>query len=151
MKELLNYGKRYGVAVLIENHGQYSSDADWLVEVVEELVPYGGGSLADFDNWCIEREGGVMWGAPCIKEYDRYEGMQKLLPTARSVSLKAFNFDESGNAIKTDFKKMFDLIKASQYDSYLAVEFEGHEIDPKEGIRKTLELCRRYDKSAPGI
>jgi len=151
VKELLSFGKKYGVSVIIENHGRFSSDADWLVRLVEELVPYGGGSLADFDNWCIEREGGAMWGAPCIKEYDRYEGMQKLLPTARSVSLKAFDFDGDGDAIKTDFKRMFELIKAAQYDEYLAVEFEGHDMDPIEGIRKTLELCRRYDANAPKL
>jgi sugar phosphate isomerase/epimerase len=140
VKELANFGKSYNVGVTIENHGQYSSDGKWLSQLIGKLVPYGVGSVADFDNWCIEREGGKLWGTPCIKEYDRYLGMKELLPTARSVSVKAFDFDEQGNAIKTDFKRMFQLIKEAQYDEYLAIEFEGHDMDPIEGIRKTLEL-----------
>ena len=143
VKELANFGKSYNVGLAIENHGQYSSDGKWLSQLVGKLVPYGVGSVADFDNWCIEREGGEIWGAPCVVEYDRYQGVKELLPTAKSVSLKAFDFDEQGNAIKTDFKRMFQLIKEAQYDEYLAVEFEGHDIDPIEGVRKTLELIER--------
>jgi sugar phosphate isomerase/epimerase len=143
VKELANFGKSYNVAVTIENHGQYSSDGKWLSQLIAKLVPYGVGSVADFDNWCIEREGGELWGTTCIKEYDRYQGVKELLPTAKSISIKAFDFDEQGNAIKTDFKRMFKLIKEAQYDEYLAVEFEGHDMDPIEGIRKTLELIER--------
>jgi sugar phosphate isomerase/epimerase len=143
VKELADYGKSYNVRVAIENHGQYSSDGKWLSELVGKLVPYGVGSVADFDNWCIEREGGELWGTPCLREYDRYQGVKELLPTARSVSVKAFDFDKQGNAIKTDFKRMFQLIKEAQYDEYLAVEFEGHDMDPIEGIRKTFELIER--------
>lgn len=143
IKELANFGKPYNVVVTIENHGQYSSDGKWLSQLVGKLAPYGVGSVADFDNWCIEREDGKLWGTPCIIEYDRYQGIKELLPTAKSVSLKAFDFDEQGNAIKTDFKRMFKLIKEAQYDEYLAVEFEGHEMDPVEGVRKTLELIER--------
>ena len=143
VKELANYGKRYGVRIAIENHGQYSSDGKWLSTLVGKLFPYGVGSVADFDNWCIERENGKLWGATCIKEYDRYLGIKELLPTATSISLKAFDFNQEGNAVKTDFKKMFNLIKESQYDEYLAVEFEGHDMDPVEGIRKTLQLVEK--------
>ena len=143
VKELANFGKSYNVRLAIENHGQYSSDGMWLSELVGKLVPYGVGSVADIDNWCIEREGGKLWGTPCIIEYDRYQGMKELLPTAKSVSLKVFDFDNDGNAIKTDFKRMFHLINEAQYDEYLAVEFEGHDMDPIEGIRKTLELVKK--------
>ncbi len=143
VKVLSNFGKTYDVKITIENHGQYSSDGKWLSELVGKLVPYGVGSVADFDNWCIEREDGKLWGSPCVKQYDRYLGIKELLPTAKSVSLKAFDFDSNGNAIKTDFKRMFQLIKEAQYDEYLSVEFEGHDMDPIEGIRKTLELVKR--------
>jgi len=146
IKELANFGKTIGVNVIVENHGQYSSDGKWLSSLVGELYPYGVGSLADFDNWCIEREGGKLWGAPCINKYDRYQGMKELLPTAKSISLKAFEFDHNGEAIKTDFKKMFELIKEAQYDEYLAVEFEGHDMDAEEGVKKTFELAKRYNK-----
>lgn len=143
VKELSNYGKSIGVGVIIENHGMHSSDGKWLSELVGKVVPYGAGSLADFDNWCIEREGGALWGAPCIKEYDRYQGMKELLPTAKSVSVKAFEFDKDGYPIRTDFKKMFQLIHDAQYDEYLAIEFEGHDMPGLEGVKKTFEIAKK--------
>lgn len=146
VKELANYGKTYKVGVTIENHGQYSSDGKWLSTLVGKLMPYGVGSVADFDNWCIERKDGKLWGSPCINEYDRYQGIKELLPTAKSVSIKAFDFDENGEAVKTDFKRMFELIRESEYDTYLAVEFEGHDMDPIEGVKKTLALIEKYRK-----
>jgi sugar phosphate isomerase/epimerase len=144
VQELAIYGKRYKVGVTIENHGQYSSDGKWLSTLVGRLMPYGVGSVADFDNWCIEREDGKLWGSPCINEYDRYLGIKELLPTAKSISIKAFDFDENGEPVKTDFKRMFDLIRASEYDTYLAVEFEGHDLDPIEGVKKILALIDKY-------
>ena len=143
IKELLVWGKQHRVGVLVENHGSYSSDGDWLQKLIEELKPYGVSSLADFDNWCIERENGELWGAPCTKEYDKYKGMAQLLPTAKSVSVKAFDFDKDGWPIKTDFPKMFELIHKSGYGGYLAVEFEGHDIDAKVGIQKTKDLVEK--------
>jgi len=142
--QLLIWGKQRKVGVLIENHGGYSSDGDWLLKLVDELKPHGVSSLADFDNWCIERENGELWGAPCIKEYDRYLGVKQLLPSAKSVSVKAFDFDDNGLPIKTDFVKMFKLIQESGYDGYLAVEFEGHNIDAKKGILKTKALAEKF-------
>ena len=142
--ELSDFGQEHNVGILIENHGSYSSDGNWLSELVKKVNRPNVASLADFDNWCIERENGELWGAPCIKEYDRYVGMKQLLPTAKSVSIKAFDFDKDGLPIKTDFKKMFELIFKSGYEGYLAVEFEGHEIDAKIGIQKTKALAERF-------
>ncbi len=143
IKALSNFGKLHEVGILIENHGSFSSDGDWLASLVAELDLPNISSLADFDNWCIERENGELWGAPCVKEYDRYEGMKLLLPTAKSVSVKAFDFDEEGWPKKTDFRKMFALIHEAGYDGYLAVEFEGHTIDAREGIMKTKALAEK--------
>ena len=95
---LSDFGKQHNVGILIENHGSYSSDGNWLSALVEELNSPNIYSLADFDNWCVERENGELWGAPCTVEYDRYLGMSQLLPTAKSISIKAFEFDENGTA-----------------------------------------------------
>ncbi len=146
ISELGRWGKQHGVGILIENHGGYSSDGGWLLQLVEGLAAEEISSLADFDNWCMERENGKLWGAPCIKEYNRYLGMEKLLPFAKSVSVKAFDFDKDGMPIKTDFEKMFELIHKAGYSGYLAVEFEGHKIDAKTGIRKIKMLIDKFGK-----
>ena len=47
----------------------------------------------------------------CAVEYDKYKGVQELLPFARSVSAKSINFDEEGNCIEIDFLKMMKIVK----------------------------------------
>lgn len=140
--QLADYAKQRDVLILIENHGGYSSDANWLTSLMQKLKGKNVALLPDFDNWCIERENGQRWSAPCINEYDRYKGMKQLLPYAKSLSIKSFGFDKDGNEIKTDYTRMFQLVKDSGYKDYLGIEFEGEEMDPSEGIRKTLSLVK---------
>lgn len=148
LTELATYAEENGITILVENHGGHSSDADWLIELIESTYTTNVKALADFDNWCLARENGELWGAPCIKWYDRYEGMDKLLPYAAGLSLKTFEFDTEGYAVRTDFKKMFALIKKHDYQGYLGVEYEGDLLPAKQGILKTLALARRLDGSA---
>jgi len=142
IKDLAAYAKTKDVLLLIENHGGYSSDANWLVALMDEFKGQNVALLPDFDNWCIEREGGARWSAPCINEYDRYQGMKQLLPYAKSLSIKSFGFDKDGNEIKTDYKKMFNLVKESGFNDYMGIEFEGDGMTPEEGIKKTLALVQ---------
>ncbi len=143
---LAEYAKKYGVLILIENHGGYSSDGDWLLGLMKRLEGKNVALLPDFDNWCIERENNERWGAPCIKEYDRYLGIKQLLPYAKSLSIKSFGFTEEGNEIKTDYNKMFKLIAEAGYTDYLGIEYEGETLTPIEGIKKTLTLVKSISK-----
>lgn len=139
---LSEYAKEHSVLILIENHGGYSSDGNWLESLIKRLEGKNVALLPDFDNWCIERENKERWGTPCIKEYDRYDGIKQLLPYAKSISIKSFGFTEDGNDIKTDYRKMFDLINESGYSDYLGIEYEGDTLTPTEGIKKTLTLVK---------
>ena len=143
ISSLADYAAEKGIQILIENHGGYSSDGDWLVNLANKLKEKQVGLLPDFDNWCIERENGERWNTPCIKEYDRYQGIKQLLPFAQSLSVKSFEFDVNGNEIKTDFKKMFQLIEDMGYKDYIGIEFEGDGMEPTEGVEKTLDLINR--------
>lgn len=140
---LADYALEHGILVLIENHGGHSSDANWLIALIENLKGKNVALLPDFDNWCIERENGERWGAPCIKEYDRYQGLEQLLPYAKSLSIKSFNFDAQGNETKIDFKRAFKLVKQIDYKHYLGIEYEGDGLTPSEGIIKTLTLVKK--------
>lgn len=149
--ELADYGKTKGVLVLIENHGGYSSDATWLLSLYNQINHPNVSLLADFDNWCIEREDGKLWGSPCIKEYDRQKGMKELLPHSKGISIKSFDFDENGNETKMDYPALFKIIKESSYDSYYAIEYEGHNLDSDEGIRKTKLLAEKMVSRIYGV
>ena len=128
------------INVIVENHGGYSSVGQWMSAVIEKVNMDNCGTLPDFGNFCIEREGGEMWGTPCIKEYNKYKGVKELLPHAKAVSAKSFDFDNKGNETTIDYKKMLSLVKLAGYKGYIGVEYEGENLSEEEGIIKTRDL-----------
>jgi sugar phosphate isomerase/epimerase len=144
IRELADYAEAKNVSIVVENHGGISNDGSWLKKLLTNLKDKNIASLPDFDNWCIERENGQLWGAPCINEYPRYQGMKDLLPFAKAISIKAFEFDEKGDETTIDFKIMFQLIDQFQYNEYLAIEYEGSALSSEEGVRMTRNLVEKY-------
>ena len=114
------------VAVLVENITGFSRDPDWLVELIDRVGPDRLGLIADFGNF----------------ERDVYAGMKRLLPYAKSICTKSWNFDEQGNETKIDFGRMMSLIKESSFRGCIAIEYLGEE--PVAGVRKTAELIKRW-------
>ncbi|THH40074.1 serine hydrolase [Neolewinella litorea] len=132
------------IQILVENHGGPSNSGAWLTELPSRLREYEVGAVADFDNWCVERDSGQLWGGNCTKRYNRYEGMQELMPYAGGISVKAFNFDASGEETEIDFGVLFDILRAANYRGYLGIEYEGESLPPREGIEKTRALAERH-------
>ncbi|HRG22464.1 MAG TPA: sugar phosphate isomerase/epimerase family protein [Saprospiraceae bacterium] len=140
---LSQFAAQHGINVIVENHGGYSSNGAWLAEVMKKVNLPNCGTLPDFGNFCLKREGGVMWGAPCTEEYDRYKGIEEILPFAKGVSAKSYDFDAEGNDTKIDYKKMLDLVKASGYTGFIGVEYEGEKDPEIDGIKKTKALIEK--------
>lgn len=143
--ELIWHAQQLGIGIVIENHGGISNNGAWLADLVGSLQKFYEpiGALADFDNWCVTRENGQIWGAPCTERYDRYQGFLELMPHAHGVSAKAFNFDDEGNEPDLDFGVFFDILHATDYDGWLGIEYEGDDLPSKEGIQKTLALAKK--------
>ena len=66
--------------------------------------------------------------------------MKELLPFARGVSAKSYDFDEQGNETTINYSKMMDIVKASDYAGYIGVEYEGTRLSEDDGIRATKAL-----------
>lgn len=141
--ELADYAKQKGVTLIIENHGGISNNGAWLADLVAQLADKNVASLADFHNWCTERENGQLWGAPCTQEYDYYQGFAELIPSAKGVSVKAFEFDPQGNETSMDFAKFFKIMQQASYNGYLGIEYEGTSLPSREGILKTKALAEK--------
>ena len=139
LSALSQFAMQHEINVVVENHGGLSSDGAWLIGVINEVNMDNCGTLPDFGNFCIEhgKDG-------CANEYDRYKGMEELLPKAFAVSAKSHDFDDEGNEIHTDYKRMIDLVKASGYSGYIGVEYEGKELSEQDGIMATKALLERY-------
>ncbi|MBC6993477.1 serine hydrolase [Neolewinella lacunae] len=149
--QLAREARELGIRIVIENHGGISNNGAWLADLVEQLKDYEVGSLADFDNWCIARENGELWGAPCVEEYNRYQGMLELIPYAASVSVKAFNFDAAGEEPSMDYAVLFDILHARDYNGWLGIEYEGDKLPSREGIENTLALAKKHWPRQPVI
>jgi len=137
LAKLGEYGKSQGVNIIVENHGGYSSNGKWLAEVIKNTGMDNCGTLPDFGNFCITREGGK-----CIDEYDRYQGITELMPYAKSVSAKTHNFDAEGWEKDSDYKRILKTVKDAGYAGWIGVEYEGSELPEEEGIKKTIELLK---------
>ncbi|MBT8310622.1 MAG: sugar phosphate isomerase/epimerase [Flavobacteriaceae bacterium] len=138
--KLSAYAATRNVNVLVENHGYLSSNADLLMNVMKQVALANCGTLPDFGNFCLEREGGERWGAKCVKEYDKYVGVRVLMTWAKAVSAKSYDFDEAGNETTIDYTKMLQIVKDADYTGYIGVEYEGSRLSEEEGIIATRDL-----------
>lgn len=132
---LSEYGKQAGLNVIVENHGGYSSDGSWLAGVINGTGMDNCGTLPDFGNFCIERgEDG------CVKMYDRYQGIEELMPYAKAVSAKSNNFGPDGYERDSDYRKILKIVKDAGYTGWIGIEYEGSALSEDEGIKATKEL-----------
>jgi hypothetical protein len=157
--QLLEYAAKQKMDVIVENHFGNSTDVDWLVGVIKTVNMPNAGLLPDFGNFCRQRSKpetndikGIM-NTKCIKEYDKYEGVRKMMPYAKGVSAKSMKFNAEGIETETDFFRMFKIIKEFGTKGYVGIEYEGSIINlynpdsghlpAKEGIMATKKLLER--------
>jgi len=140
LRALAEYAAPKNINIIVENHGGFSSNAGLLGLVMQEVGMNNIGTLPDFGNFCLKREGGARWGAPCVEEYDRYKGIAELMPYAKGVSAKSYAFDENGDETKIDYYKMMQIVKNANFQGFVGIEFEGDVEDPVEGILATKAL-----------
>jgi sugar phosphate isomerase/epimerase len=140
---LTEFGSKNKINVIVENHGSYSSNGKLLTDVIRQVNNKRCGTLPDFGNFCIRREKGDMWESPCVEFYDKYKGVEEMLPYAKGVSAKSLDFDADGNETTIDFRKMLKLVKDSGYNGYIGIEYEGERMSEEEGIRATKKLLEK--------
>ena len=141
LRKLTEYGEKIGINTIVENHGGLSSNGKWLVSVMKEVDHPMCGTLPDFGNFKIQDD---EW-------YDRYMGVDELMPYAKAVSAKSHSFDWKGNETNTDYKKMISIVLSSGYNGYIGIEFEGNEVDEIEGVRLTKKLMEKVGGSRSSV
>jgi len=140
LSRLGEYGASMGINVIVENHGGYSSNGKWLSGVMKQVNMKNVGTLPDFGNFCLTRKTGS-WD--CAEEYDRYLGVEELMPFAKGVSAKTHDFDAEGNDMLVDYVKMMKIVKKAKFKGYVGIEYEGSKTPEKEGIKKTKALLEK--------
>ena len=138
---LCGFAKTMGINIIVENHGGLSSNGSLLAQVMKKTNLDNCGTLPDFGNFCIAHS--LASDSTCEEWYDMYKGIAELMPYAKSVSAKSYDFDNNGNETKIDYAKMMKIIKQNNYDGYIGVEYEGSRMTEKEGILATKSLIQR--------
>ncbi|MEE2738255.1 MAG: sugar phosphate isomerase/epimerase family protein [Planctomycetota bacterium] len=128
LSALSEYGLKYGINVIVENHGGLSSNGRWLTAVLRRVNSPVCGSLPDFGNFY---------------EYDRYRGVEELMPFAKAVSAKSHDFDEMGNETATDYFRMMKIVLQAGYSGFVGIEYEGTRLKEYAGIHATKRLLER--------
>lgn len=140
LTKLAAYAADKNINIIVENHGGPSSNGAWLAQVMKQVDMPNCGTLPDFGNFCIKREDGSYYESKCLDEYDKYKGVEELMPYAKAVSAKSYAFDENGEETSIDYGKMLQLVKDAGYTGYIGVEFEGVELSEEAGIIATKDL-----------
>lgn len=126
LRKLCEVGDAAGISVIVENHGGLSSHGDWLAGVMKLVDHPRVGTLPDFGNFY---------------EYDRYKGVEDLMPFAKGVSAKSWDFDDAtGEETKMDYRRLLRIVLDAGYRGRIGIEFEGKRLDEREGVRRTKAL-----------
>lgn len=133
LRRLGEFGDPHDVDVIVENHGGLSSDGAWLASVMERVDHPRVGTLPDFGNFRISED----------ERYDNYRGVRELMPWARAVSAKSYDFDDAGDELTVDYERMLRIVLDSGYRGWVGIEYEGSRLGEMEGIRATLALLER--------
>lgn len=143
---LAEFAHDFDINILVENHGGYSSDGQWLTDVMRQVGMENCGTLPDFGNFCIKRKDGEEGDMLCVEEYNRYKGVKEMMPYAKAISAKSYDFDEMGRETTIDFMKMCRIIRDADYTAHLGIEYEGRKLSEYKGIKATKELLVQIGK-----
>lgn len=130
LRKLSQFAADYGINVIVENHGGYSSRGSWLASVIRNVGMVNCGTLPDFGNFTVGD--GEM--------YDIYLGTKELMPYAKGVSAKSKTFDSEGNEADKDYYRLLKIVKDAGYRGYIGIEFEGRDMSEDDGIIATRDL-----------
>lgn len=139
LRALVDLAEPSNLSVIVENHGGLSSNGEWLAGVMRMVDHPRCGTLPDFGNFCMD------WGKaedPSVW-YDRYKGVSELMPFAKGVSAKSYEFDTEGNEIKTDYRRMMKIVLDAGYRGCVGVEYEGDAHSEEDGIKLTKALLEK--------
>jgi len=130
LRQLTEFAAPHDINVIVENHGGLSSNGAWLAGVMRKVDHPRCGTLPDFGNFRVANK--IL--------YDRYRGVEELMPFAYGVSAKSHEFNDQGGEVHTDYRKMIPIVLSFGYRGYIGIEYEGSKHSEPEGITLTKKL-----------
>lgn len=141
-RALAEYGAKNKINVICENHGGPSSDPKALLALIKKVDLPTFGTLPDFGNF--PRKDGKY-------EIDVYDAIARMMPYAKGVSAKSYDFDSQGKETSLDFARILKIVTDSGYNGYVGIEYEGSRLSESDGIlatKKLLDLLKGAEYTA---
>ena len=119
IKECVEYGKKNGVIVAIQNHNDFISTAEQAISLIEKINSEWFGLILDTGSY---------------RMHDPYEEIAKTAKYAVNWQIKE-NIFIKGVEKGADINKLIELVKASGYRGYIPIETLGPG-DPKQKVAR---------------
>ncbi|MEO8477989.1 MAG: TIM barrel protein [Gemmatimonadota bacterium] len=133
LHQLATKAEPFGLHVIVENHGGLSSRPAWLMATLRDADHSLLGTLPDFGNFAVSS----------TETTDAYDGVRAMMPLARAVSAKSYDFGADGATLRVDFPKMMGIVLDAGYAGWVGIEYEGDGMSEPDGIRATRDLLLR--------
>jgi L-ribulose-5-phosphate 3-epimerase len=133
--ELADWSASHGLNVLVENHYGPSSDGAWLVGVLDQVDRPNVGASPDWGNF------------EAANADRRYSAVAKMMPYARAVTAKCYDFDVRGNETTLDFPRLIRIMAEANYRGHVSIEYEGRRLSEANGIHACKALLERIRES----
>lgn len=144
LHKLCVFADDYDINVVIENHGGFSSNGEWLAGTIRMADHSRAGTLPDFGNFRIASEGKKNIS------YDAYQGVKELMPLAKGVSVKTTAWDHNGNQSALDYEKMMRIVLDAGYRGYCGIEHGEKDREWESIVEVKNELIKTRDKLQAG-
>jgi sugar phosphate isomerase/epimerase len=129
---LTEYGAAHKIGVICENHGGPSSNPDAMIALMKAVNHPNFGTLPDFGNF--PRGGNGQY------QIDIYDAIARMMPYAKGVSAKSYDFDSQGNETSLDYARIMKIVTAAGYHNWVGIEYEGGRLSEPDGIKATKKL-----------
>jgi sugar phosphate isomerase/epimerase len=131
LRECAEYGKKYGVLVGVQNHGDMLKSADQVLKIVQRVD----------SDWF-----GVIVDTGYFQTPDPYDDIARVIPYAVNFQVKE-KLDGAAGTHKTDLKKLVKIIRDGGYRGYIPIETlsirgSSEPYDPRARVIELLAALR---------
>ena len=137
LRRLSEKAIEYKLNVIVENHGGLSSNSRWLTSVIKKVSLPNCGTLPDFGNF--------------PPEADIYNSVEMMMPYAKAVSAKSYDFNDTGDETKIGYYRMMKIVLDAGYKGYVGIEYEGERLSENDGILATKRLLEKIQKQPMNV
>jgi sugar phosphate isomerase/epimerase len=129
LKKCVEHGKKYGVLIGIQNHGDTLKTADQVLKIVKMVDSEWFGVIVDTGYFLTA---------------DPYKDIAQVTPYAVNWQIKEKPFGKESK-VKTDLKKLVRIIKEGGYRGYIPIEtlsVKGEDYNPRTRVAHFLKELR---------